>query len=239
MAEWVIDSMGIAYTERQNCRAKRIVLSVRQDRIVVTYPPGTSKKRLRDFVVDNRAWIVEQVRSCRRQAENYRREWVDGTRLPFCGQDLILRIIKYNKKMIEIKRIEDVLWVFLPEAVDEESITDNVRNGVLHWYKNQARQIFAEKLTNYAQEMKVTFGQFRVKEQRTRWGSCSANKNINLNWKLIMAPEPVIDYLVVHELSHLSQLNHSKEFWQLVKRYCPDFYACRNWLRRYGKTLEL
>ena len=87
--------------------------------------------------------------------------------------------------------------------------------------------------------MSVTYNQFRIKEQKTRWGSCSKRNNLNFNWKIIMAPEKVIDYVIIHELCHLVHFNHSKEFWNLLAFYMPDYKEQAEWLKNNGISLHI
>lgn len=87
--------------------------------------------------------------------------------------------------------------------------------------------------------MSVSYNQLRIKEQKTRWGSCSKRKNLNFNWKIIMAPEMVMDYVIVHEMCHLVHFDHSKEFWDLVSFYMPNYKECAQWLKSNGISLHI
>jgi predicted metal-dependent hydrolase len=89
-----------------------------------------------------------------------------------------------------------------------------------------------------ATEMGITYGRVAIRDQKTRWGSCSRAGNLNFNWRLVLAPPAVLDYVVVHELAHRVELNHSARFWRVVARYCPAMNAHRTWLRTHGATLH-
>ena len=104
-------------------------------------------------------------------------------------------------------------------------------------YIETARDIFARKTAYYARIMGVTYGRITIREQKTRWGSCSAAGNLNFNWRLILAPEPVLDYVVVHELAHRREMNHSKAFYDIVRSVLPDYKEAQKWLRRNGSSL--
>lgn len=97
-----------------------------------------------------------------------------------------------------------------------------------------AKKIFAQKCREYAEIMGVTYGRITIREQKTRWGSCSAAGNLNFNWRLVEMPEEIIDYLVVHELAHRREMNHSKAFWAIVEQTLPDYKVRREWLRKNG-----
>ena len=101
----------------------------------------------------------------------------------------------------------------------------------------QAKQDIPQRAAGYAPLLAVEYGRITIRHQKTRWGSCSGKKNLNFNCLLMLAPEKVRDYVVLHELCHLIEMNHSKRFWALVGRMMPDYKACRTWLRTQGKAL--
>ena len=104
-------------------------------------------------------------------------------------------------------------------------------------YIEIARDIFTRKTKYYARIMGVTYGRISIREQKTRWGSCSSKGNLNFNWRLILAPEEVLDYVVVHELVHRREMNHSKAFYAIVESVLPDYRRAWKWLRENGQTL--
>ena len=104
-------------------------------------------------------------------------------------------------------------------------------------YISIARDIFTRKTAYYARIMGVSYGRIAIREQKTRWGSCSSKGNLNFNWRLILAPEEVLDYVVVHELAHRREMNHSKAFYAIVESVLPDYRQARRWLRDHGSSL--
>lgn len=104
-------------------------------------------------------------------------------------------------------------------------------------YIELARDIFTRKVSWYARIMGVTYGRIAIREQKTRWGSCSSKGNLNFNWRLIFAPPEVLDYVVVHELAHRREMNHSKAFYNIVESVLPDYKKSRRWLRENGESL--
>ena len=104
-------------------------------------------------------------------------------------------------------------------------------------YIELARDIFARKTAWYARIMGVTYGRISIREQKTRWGSCSSKGNLNFNWRLIFAPPEVLDYVVVHELAHRKVMNHSKAFYAIVESIMPDYRKWKKWLKENGGTL--
>lgn len=98
-------------------------------------------------------------------------------------------------------------------------------------------RVFRERADHFAPILGVTYGKISVKDQRTLWGSCTPEGNLNFNWRLTLAPPEVLDYLVIHELAHRAQMNHSRRFWEVVEKACPDHRTHRKWLRKNGRAL--
>lgn len=104
-------------------------------------------------------------------------------------------------------------------------------------YIQIARDIFTQKTAYYASIMQITYGRISIREQKTRWGSCSSNGNLNFNWRLIFAPEEVLNYIVVHELAHRREMNHSPAFYAIVSSILPNYKQAQTWLREHGNSL--
>ena len=115
---------------------------------------------------------------------------------------------------------------------------ENSRAYVAMWMRRSSESIFSERVEYFAEAMGVTPIAVKVTNARTRWGSCSSKGSINLSWRLIMARGELIDYVVVHELAHLSEMNHSDRFWKIVGQYMPDYRALRSELADFGRMLE-
>lgn len=145
-----------------------------------------------------------------------------------------LRLAKYRiDRFVE----EHEAWIMRNLAKMEQyqeeryEITDQQRReGV-----EKAMKIFPQRVAHFAEKMGVTYGRITIREQKTRWGSCSSAGNLNFNWKLVLMPPEVLDYVVVHELAHRKEMNHSAEFWKIVEREMPDYQERRNQLRLLEK----
>ncbi len=105
------------------------------------------------------------------------------------------------------------------------------------WYRVQAAELIREKANKLGADLGLTCSRLSIRGQKTRWGSCSRRGNLSFNWKLLMAPEPIIDYVVIHELAHLKEMNHTKRFWQLVGQHCPDWRNHKKWLKDHAVEL--
>lgn len=116
---------------------------------------------------------------------------------------------------------------------DRAQLSEQERNR----YREIARDIFTQKTAYYAQIMSVTYGRITIREQKTHWGSCSIDGNLNFNWRLIFAPEEVLNYIVIHELAHRREMNHSPAFYKIVGEIMPDYKKQQKWLRENGQKL--
>lgn len=106
------------------------------------------------------------------------------------------------------------------------------------WLIEEARKEIHKKAMYFSEQIGVTYNRIAIREQRTRWGSCSTKSNLNFNWKLILMPEEILNYVIIHELIHLIEMNHSSRFWNLVGYYCPKYKEYKAWLKTHGADYE-
>jgi hypothetical protein len=125
------------------------------------------------------------------------------------------------------------------ELIFSHETGDEHAPGVERWLRNRAEVILTEMAEKNSLKIGVRYKAVRLRSARTRWGSCSPGGTLSFNWKLVMFPPPVIEYVVIHELCHLKQLNHSKSFWELVEIHCPDWRLHRKWLHANEAALAL
>lgn len=160
------------------------------------------------------------------------------------GQDgkVLVRAPKScSKRQIEIVLQRKAKWIV--EKTDFQKRRAQLKNECQEltelqrrFYREKAREVLNQRTAYYAGMMGVTYGRIAIREQKTRWGSCSAQGNLNFNWKLILMPPGVLDYVVVHELAHRREMNHSGRFWDLVASYMPEYEKYRRWLKENGNT---
>jgi predicted metal-dependent hydrolase len=119
-------------------------------------------------------------------------------------------------------------------------VSADLAEGILErWYRQQAKAVVSGALELYRERMGVTYESLVIKDQKTRWGSCSSKGNLNFSWRLILAPKSVLDYVVVHELAHLREMNHSSRFWRIVEEYYGEYKAAERWLKENGVGLRI
>ena len=211
---------------------KSVGLSVARDGALTVRAPFRMKRAAVEAVVREKAeWIAnKQQEARRRSALHPAPAFHAGERFGYMGRQLVLA---YRDGLTAVRREGEVLLV--PMETEKEA-----RVLVWRWYKAQARGVFAPRVAACAAAMSLAAPTLRLSSARKRWGSCcSAKRSVNLNWRLVMAPPAVIEYVVVHELAHLTHADHSARFWALVERYCPHWRACRAYLHEHQAILDI
>ncbi|KJS20724.1 MAG: hypothetical protein VR72_13155 [Clostridiaceae bacterium BRH_c20a] len=235
-----ISKTEIFYEMCPSTKAKQIRITIINDKVRVSFPRGSNEQKVKGFVEDKKAWILKTLEANKRsEVKNPQKNYQAGEIYLLQGRSYMLQTKLYQGSKPYHKLIDKVIWVYLPENIPENYWLHLVKEELSKWYKNQAHQVYQEKLEHYSKIMGLKYNQLRIKNQATRWGSCSSKSNLNLNWRVIMAPEDVIDYLIIHELAHLKFMNHSQQFWQLVASFKPDYEVWRKWLKDNGRTLVL
>ena len=135
-----------------------------------------------------------------------------------------------------VKLVQGRLVVSLPQGAEQPHM---IRNALVRWYKRQAETKLKDKVARWAPQVGVTVPNVSIKTFKSRWGSCTAKGELQFNWQIMMAPNRMVDYVVVHELCHLLRHDHSPQFWGEVGRVLPDYEECREWLRQHGHVVAI
>ena len=197
----------------------------------VVAPLGYDRARLLSFILRKERWILTHLDRLAALPAAPGADTPLPERIPFHGVPHALAVTALPVQRAVVAHTEGVLTVI---ALDDRQ----ARAALERWLTHEARTAIEADVSARAQAMGLTYGRVTIRDQRTRWGSCSSAGNLNFNWRLILAPPAVRDYVVVHELAHRSELNHSARFWRLVARYCPDYDTHRAWLRAHGASLR-
>jgi predicted metal-dependent hydrolase len=214
------------YTIRRSPRAKRTRVTVHPDRTVeVVIPKRAAEREAHDAVRELRPWIDRRLRALERaQAETLPR--TPGT-VPYLGEELTVRP---EPARTRAHRRGDVLLV--PAGTDQ-------REAIERWYRRQAAKEVAPRLDAATARAGVKYTKLSIRGQKTRWASCSTTGAMSFNWRLLLAPPEILDYVVEHEVAHLTHMDHSPRFWKLLESRVPDWRTHARWLKRYGSTLQL
>lgn len=214
-------------------------------RLKVEAPERMSFSVIEGIMRRNERWLGRQVALLRAAPPLYvsaERRYVDGETIPYLGFALKLRVTSDAARRQGCGLSPRLLTVNLQDGEDYQdprAREEAVRLEALLWLKRRAREKLRRRLDIWARRMGVAVAGLSVGGAERRWGSCGPENHIRLNWRLIMAPLPLMDYVVVHELAHVVHKDHSKRFWALVARYVPDFKRRREKLRAIGDRLVL
>ena len=223
----------IAYLIVHSKRAKRLRVTVKDAKITVTLPAGVRANEAEKMLQQHSAWLLKHLDAVPRRR-------VPAKTLPtnvilLHGEATRIEVIQEPERQSRVRVEEKTgrLVVRVPAGTREPP-----RRLVIPWLKQQARDEIEVVVRRQAARMGVTYKTISIRDQRTRWGSCSNMGSLSFNWRLVMAPPAVLEYVVIHELAHRKQQNHSKAFWQVVAQYYPDYKAVRVWLRGNASLLR-
>jgi hypothetical protein len=228
------------YQIRRSGRARRLRITVRPAGVEVVAPLGMRDAEIAAFVEGNQRWIEAKLEAIRQRlaAHAGSSRLVDGAKIPFRGGWQRLRVAGGSRSRPLVWHDGDIR-VELPErlpAALQESEVERVLTG---WLRRAARAEAKALIDRFGPRHGLVPRGLVIKAHRTLWGSCTAADVINLNWRLILAPPPVLEYVVVHELCHLRHRHHQPPFWRLVAEILPDYGQQRRWLRANGHLLTL
>lgn len=223
----LIPGLGVTVLFVSNPHASRYVLRMASDGTFrCAIPRRGSLREAREFVARNHAWLEKQIER-RRAHPPPSTEWPDGHEFLFRGEPA----------RIEFRESDGVVC-FADQIVPLRGGTTNFRPVVEWRLRNLAAREFPPRVREIAEQHGLHVARVSVRAQRSRWGSCSHNKTISLNWRLIQSPAFVRDYVIVHELMHLRHMNHSNDFWNAVAQAFPDWKASEAWLKKHSGLLR-
>lgn len=222
--------MNIIY--KNSPRAKKITIRVNAGGdVVVTKPKYISEKSAYKFVAENQAWISAQQNKLSQTEKLESESWI------YLFGKKYQKICEYFRNRPVGCFVEQNNFIINPVDPDRAS-PEYQQKETVRFLKNTAQHYIVPRTESLAKKMNLTFGRITLREQSSRWGSCSSKGNLNFNWRLVHFEPPVIDYVIVHELAHRTHMNHSKNFWDLVRSFDPEFPNHRGVLRRFGAQLH-
>jgi predicted metal-dependent hydrolase len=225
---------AIPYRIRRSDRARRARILVDGDGIEVVVPQRFPLRDVGPFVEEKRAWIERTLQRMREtDVELAPARLADGGEVPYLGERLGLAVRVERRRVREhVARRGDELRLALPPGV-------TVRAALERWYRRRARVEVAPRLDAACARWGCAYTKLQIRGQRTRWASCSSTGAMSFNWRLLLAPPPVLDYVVEHEVVHLEVLDHSQRFWILLSERVPGWREQERWLRSHGHALRL
>lgn len=225
--------------ERSARRNKTIAIYVKPETgVIVRAPLSVRKKFIQKFIEAKSPWILKKL-SAANSMTVFPRQFTTGEIFSYLGQDHKLVLICSTRDRSSILTEDKKLIVPVPEGLNDFNRAEFVKDALRYWYVAEANQVISRLVNELSAATGLVPAKVKVKNLKRSWGSCSGHNNVSFNWRLIMAPLQIIEYVVVHELCHIKEKNHSKNFWLLLERHIPDCKDIRKQLKLVGHTYEL
>ncbi len=232
---------NIEYELITSYKRKTLSLQIRQGCVLVRSPVGLSRRVVDHFVAQKQDWIAKKI--LEQGQINKRRALIfsSGEKIPFLGKDIPLSIAEGARS--EVEYTDQLLTIYIKRrnkntGLSPEQAQEKVKDTFYLWLKDKAETTFPSRVNHWVSETELTPSQLSIKRYKARWGSCNNKGEISLNYLLMLCPLWVIDYVIIHELCHLTHLNHSPAFWQLVRSHCPEFKLAQDWLKADSVNLR-
>ena len=242
MNEIVVSHQRIPVTVRHSTRARRLSLKIESDKpeLILVRPRHVLNWQVEAFITQQSTWIEKHWnQALKKAAQRPKRKDQDGDQYFYFGETLSLKLIPSLRWTPRARVVEDSLEVHLHKATSLADGKKAIKKAIQDFYKKKAEEVIYDRLQYFNEHYGLKYNRVTFRNQKTRWGSCSSAKNLNFNWRLIMAPIEIIDYVVVHELCHLRHMNHSATFWKFVAEAIPNHKECRKWLKDKQYLLSL
>lgn len=232
-AHLLIDGRTIPYAIRESRRARRPSLSISPSTgLVLTLPLAHPPQQVEPFLQRSRRWILRWTERFANAAAAMSTRWPYGDTLLFRGEEHLVRVAAGVSSVVRTE--DNVLEVHMRRPGLE-----GARRLLKRWYVAEAHAALTSRTAALSQALGITWSRLRIRDLRRLWGSCSPSGSLSLNYRLIMAPDEVMDYVIIHELMHRRELNHSKRFWARVAEACPHYRQSLQWLNTCGAYLTL
>ena len=231
----------IAYRIVRSAERSAIAVTVNPDGAVqVAAPKGTLKAVIAEAVLSKATWIIRQREFYRRQASGHPKLFVSGESFPYLGRQYKLKVRR--RSGLELGRVELTKGQFnvtLNSDVAKAEQSQLVKKGLTTWYRRRAKEIILPILEAYSAKVGVSCNGARIREMKKRWGSGGQDRHLAFNWRIIMAPRRLVEYVVAHELCHTIYPDHSRDFWRLLEKVMPDYERRRQALAVNGAKYDL
>jgi predicted metal-dependent hydrolase len=224
--------MELTYIIQKTAKRRKLTITVERNRSVVVHAPeGTSDEKIEQVVASKRQWIYEKIGHPQKYQDLPHppgKELVSGESALYLGRQYRIEVVKTGLAEIQFAQR------FLIPAAQTSKRAETLRE----WYIVKAKEKIVPRVEQHARQLGVDVAGVKIVDSRYRWGSCTLNNNVNFNWRLIKAPMFVIDYVIVHELAHLIEANHTPRFWNIVRAQAPTMEKAKAWLKEHGQLLE-
>jgi len=214
--------------EINRSKRKSLVIYVKSGNVEVRAPRYASRKWIHEFVFEQKSWIIGELARQKRQRRQ-RLVIADGRDVPYLGKTRTIVVLVSHHQEVRVTR--DFIFIYTRKNTPEK--LEKLFN---HWLKERAKEYMTVETERVAHQLGLSHKLKDVvfRKTKSKWGHCCSDGTIQYNWLAMMAPREVINYLIVHECSHLKHMNHSRRFWQVVESACPNYQELRQWLAEHG-----
>jgi len=223
--------MELKYQIVRSAKRKKLTISVERDRSVIVHAPeGADEETIRRLVETKRQWLFGKLNHTQKYQQPHApgKEVVNGESAAYLGREYRIEMTETKSGSVEFSR-----GFFIPPTHQAKR-----RKVLRDWYVSRAKELILPRVELRARDLGVTIHGARIVDNRYRWGSCTVKDRVNFNWRLIKAPMYVIDYVIVHELTHLLEANHTPQFWNVVRAKVTSSEKAKLWLKEHGQILE-
>ena len=230
-------------------KRKTICMSVNKDGSVTVKAPRLypTDKEIAKFVESRADWVITQ-RNRQQEREDMKlvRRFETDYSFPYLGEERLVEMQSAKQTSISYEFGKIIIQTPVCEALEEDydafsniEKINKLRTDLKKWYKKQAYAYVSKRVDYYKEIIGVTVTSVSIKSRKSQWGSCDSNGNLTFSWRLVMARPEAIDYVVIHELCHRKYMDHSRQFWNEVQKYMPDFNAQKQWLEENSMNLNI
>jgi predicted metal-dependent hydrolase len=229
-----IQGNGFVAEVTRTARTKSATIKVEGGVVMVVVPETLVQDRIVRLLDDKARWIKEKLALHFHNHSKSDKQYVSEESFSYLGRNYRLKVNKGQYQPVKLFRGR--FTVTLRIGRDNPEL---IQDSLTSWYKQHAQAKLTEKAKRYADIIGVTYASVGIKLYKSRWGSCSVDGNIDFNWHIIMAPNRIVDYVVVHELCHLIHHDHSPKFWKQVEGILPDYAESKEWLKLNADSLNI
>ncbi len=224
--------MELTYTIKRSEKRRKVAITVERDRTVIVHAPRQiTDEKIEEIVESKRSWIFEKIHHGQKYCDSPHppgKELVSGESALYLGRSYRIEVVETDASEIQ----------FSHRFVIPRSHASRRKAVLRDWYIERAHEKIIPRVRRHARQLGVAFNRAKIVDNRYRWGSCTVKDNVNFNWRLVKAPMFVVDYVIVHELAHLMESNHTPQFWSIIRAQAPTMEKARAWLREHGQILE-
>ncbi len=213
-------------------RSRRLSIRVNRHGVSVVSPLNDGIETIRNFINENNEWILKKSQFYKKLNDKLEYDPLQNDEIVYLGRKYLVQIVKDR---IQYATISENLMKITFHVKDRRTY----RKSIVGWYREQTKKILDNKVPFFGAKLSISYGSVMIRNQKTRWGSCSKQGNLNFNLLLSALPINIIDYIIIHELFHLIEFNHSSHFWKLVQDALPTYKYCKTWLKNNGSYIQM